>query len=77
MKQLPSQEYLLECFEYNPLTGVITWKMRPSNHFKTRRAQAVINTRCAGKTAGNLNSDGRRVVVIGGGVEVICGRLVL
>lgn len=76
MKQLPTQEYLQECFNYDPLTGVLTWKTRPVSHFKTVRAASVINSRCAGKPAGCLNGHGRKIVSIGAGVQVIAARLI-
>jgi hypothetical protein len=38
-------------FEYDPLTGVVTWRYRPAIPNK-------INTRFAGKPAGTINQDG-------------------
>lgn len=32
-KPLPPQSYLLECVNYDPLTGAMTWKARPRSHF--------------------------------------------
>ena len=32
-KELPSQKYLLECFDYDQDTGELTWKKRPRHHF--------------------------------------------
>lgn len=53
MKPLPTQEYLKECFDYDPETGILYWKERPINHFKNIRAQRSTNTRFAGKKALN------------------------
>lgn len=36
-KPLPSQEYLKECFEYDPETVILTWKERPRDHFNSDR----------------------------------------
>lgn len=33
VNQLPSQEYLKECFTYDPETGLLYWKERPLKHF--------------------------------------------
>lgn len=52
MKWLPSADYLRECFEYDPETGVLTWKARPLHHFKDAHAQAAWNAVFAGKKAG-------------------------
>lgn len=32
-RPLPSQEFLLERFNYNQETGILTWKRRPKDHF--------------------------------------------
>ena len=50
-KEQVSIEYLREALDYNPETGVLTWKVRPLRHFKDKRATASINTRLAGKPA--------------------------
>lgn len=33
-RQLPSKEYLDECFDYSKETGTLIWKARPVSHFK-------------------------------------------
>ena len=51
-------EFLRECFEYNPETGILIWKERPESHFIGSRAQNPVsrfNTRYAGKQVGTLN----------------------
>lgn len=59
-KPLPSQEYLNECFDYNPDTGVLTWKRRNRDAFVSQRGYMSWNARYAGKPAGRLglNPDG-------------------
>jgi hypothetical protein len=64
MKALPSQEYLNECFTYNPESGELFWKARPRHHFVqvdgfTRSLQK------AGREAGWSNSFGYKKVKIG------------
>lgn len=54
-----SLDYLNLCLDYNPETGILTWKHRPENHFKTKRGFSVWNARYSNKAAGTLNpSDG-------------------
>lgn len=36
-KKLPSHEFLLECFEYDKDTGILSWITRPEHHFKDER----------------------------------------
>jgi HNH endonuclease/AP2 domain len=58
IKILPAQGYLLACFDYDPATGVLTWKHRPREHFATERVWRIWNTRFAGHTAGNRHKSG-------------------
>ncbi|HQX08288.1 MAG TPA: HNH endonuclease signature motif containing protein [Zoogloea sp.] len=51
--ELPSLEYLQECFDYNPETGLLFWKARPLHHFLGVRGRNSWNARFAGKEAGN------------------------
>ena len=51
-RKLPSQKYLREAFDYDPKTGVLTWRERPLSHFKSERIGKGTNTRYAGKRAG-------------------------
>ena len=52
---LPSQEYLRECFDYDPSTGALTWRIRPQSHFKLAGAWKAWNKRTAGKRADYLH----------------------
>lgn len=50
-KALPTQEYLLECFTYDPETGLLYWKERPRKHFKTLRGYRTFNSQNSGTCA--------------------------
>lgn len=63
---LPSSEYLNECLEYCPETGILTWKDRPLSHFAHQAAQVSFRTRYAGKPAGTHGSQGYVVVYLSG-----------
>jgi hypothetical protein len=54
---LPPQNYLLDCFYYDPYTGILRWKSRPREHFKTQHAWLSWNTRYAGRP-GSVCPDG-------------------
>ena len=64
--ELPSLTYLHECFDYDPGTGVLTWKIRPQGHFLTVPVGKTWNTRFAGKPAGTLNNTGYLRVHVSG-----------
>jgi hypothetical protein len=61
--ELPSQEYLKECFNYDEITGSLYWKERPLSHFKTDRMMKIMNARMANTVAGSV-SGGRYLSVI-------------
>lgn len=50
-----TQEYLKQCMDYSPDTGLFTWRYRPIGHFTEDRSQRSWNTKYAGKTAGCVN----------------------
>jgi len=50
-----TQEYLKECFIYNELNGMLSWKARPLNHFKSSRYCNRFNKNTAGKTINSLS----------------------
>lgn len=64
-KTLPSQEFLRECFTYDPVTGVVRWRERPAGHFFNARAHKIWNTQNSGNVAGIL-SNGYRYVTLNG-----------
>ena len=47
--EMPSLEYLNECFIYEKDTGKLFWKERPRHHFKDDRAYISSNKRFSGK----------------------------
>ena len=63
---LPNAEYLRECFDYDPKTGVLMWRERPQEHFKTKARWVSWNKRYPGKPAGSIDAGGYLKVVIGG-----------
>lgn len=55
-KQLPSVDYLKECFSYDNNTGQLIWKERPAHHFSSICRLKAVNSRFAGKVAGHYHS---------------------
>ena len=51
-KRLPDISYIRECVDYDPITGVFTWRERPPHHFPHPKAHKWWNTKFAGKPAG-------------------------
>lgn len=49
--EIPSQEYLRECFTYDSETGLLLWNERPSSHFSDKSGCQRWNSRNAGKEA--------------------------
>ena len=49
-----SQEFLKECFAYNPDTGSLLWRSRPKKHFGSIRAQRLTNTKMVGREVGHV-----------------------
>lgn len=56
-----TQEHLNEMFFYDPDTGVLTWKIRPSHHFPDLRSFKTMNAKLAGKEAGAVVSGYRLI----------------
>lgn len=64
IKKLPDQQYLLECFNYDPDTGILTWKARPEHHFKSIGKMLSIHKLWAGKPVGYVGTKGHSYVHI-------------
>lgn len=56
--QILSQEYLKECFSYDPDSGILTWRVRPLEHFKNSHRMNNWNSRYSGKKAGWASGHG-------------------
>lgn len=63
---LPPVETVKEFLEYNPETGIFTWKARSISYFKTDRSCSIWNTRFVGKSAGYKNDQGYVLIAIEG-----------
>ena len=62
-----TQEYVKECFDYNPETGSLYWRVRPDHHFSGTSYATGMNKRCAGKLVGaKARQRGYPTVNIGG-----------
>lgn len=55
-KQLPDVETLRKLLDYDPETGILTWKQRPVEMFPNAPKAKRWNTRYAGKPAGNTKT---------------------
>ena len=54
---LPPAEYLREALDYDPATGVLTWRARPRSHFPDEATMRKWNTRRGGTQAGDLRKE--------------------
>lgn len=53
--EMPSQEFLNACFDYDPITGFVTWKDRPKSHFNGA-GHAIFKKKCVGKRVGTFRN---------------------
>jgi len=59
---LPPIDYLAECFEYDPKSGLLWWRHRPEAHFTTTSKHKRFITLSAGSEAGTVDRQGYKVV---------------
>ena len=64
--QLPTQEYLNECFRYDQKTGYLFWKFRPRSHFNTLHTMNAVNGRFANAISGSPDTCGYIMVTVNG-----------
>lgn len=55
-KELPSLEYLNECFVYDERSGELRWKTRPEKHFNSVKGMKTFNSLRSGKIAGYVTN---------------------
>ncbi|MCS2167544.1 HNH endonuclease [Scandinavium manionii] len=58
--------YLRECLDYDPDSGLLTWKERPRSHFKGTAGFKNYHQQFAGKDAGFLSQHGYLRVLLSG-----------
>lgn len=51
--ELPTQKYLIECFDYDSQTNQLIWKYRPLSHFKNEVMMKLFTCNYVGKIAGS------------------------
>ena len=59
-----TQEYLKECFDYDPTTGNLIWRARPREHFDSKQVCGN-SKRLVGRVAGALGGRGYRYIHVG------------
>ena len=74
-RTLPSVEYLHQCFDYDPVTGLLQWKQRPEKHFQNVRSFKTTTKRYAGQIAGSLSVYGYVLIHLDG-KEVHASRII-
>ena len=57
-------EYLRQCFDYDTVTGVLTWRVRPREHFKGGAGWHNFNNQFANQPAGSKGDGGYMEVKI-------------
>lgn len=63
-KELPTQQYLLECFNYDNETGDLYWNVRPEYHFRSSMLANKWNCQFSGKLITNKDVSGYKRVTL-------------
>ena len=58
--KLPDIDFIRECLNYDPDTGIFIWRERPAHHFPKAHFGNIWNGRFAGKRAGSVTHAGPR-----------------
>lgn len=69
MADRPPVRRLREAIEYDPASGILTWKARPLSHFCNRRAWKVCNTVFTGRKIGRASGKGYLIFQMSVGEE--------
>ncbi|MFA6060721.1 MAG: hypothetical protein WC756_21170 [Taibaiella sp.] len=64
--KLPSYDYLHACFSYDPNEGLLRWKKRPQEHFKSENGFLQFNAKWPGLVAGVQKKTDIRVIRLNG-----------
>lgn len=64
--EVVSVDILMECFDLDPMTGTLRWKVRPRHHFSTDHGWRTTNGRSAGRIAGAKCKKGYLQVEVAG-----------
>jgi hypothetical protein len=59
-RYLPDLDVLRQLLDYDPISGLFTWKRRPLSMFPSERIGNAWNARYSGKAAGNTDRHGYR-----------------
>lgn len=57
-REFATAQYLNACFEYDPESGILTWKSRPLSHFKNKQVASRCNNQFSGTIAGTTDERG-------------------
>ena len=58
--------YIREALDYDPETGLLTWRVRPKHHFKGTKGYNLWKARFAGNPPGSIDAKGYLRVTIDG-----------
>jgi hypothetical protein len=66
INKLPDYDYLHACFSYDPIEGLLRWKKRPQEHFKSENGFIQFNAKWVGLVAGVQKKTDIRVIRLNG-----------